>query len=91
MKNFEIEFSAHQVNYKAKANKIPSVDNLPLEYQVFNIQPEIPKAPKTFMFRYNLPKEKFECTIFNGDVELSKNIFDSIKNYLTENDIPLTT
>jgi hypothetical protein len=91
MKNFEIEFSAHEANYKAKASKIPSVDDLPVEYQVFNIQPEIPKAPKTFMFTYNPPKEKFECTIFNGDVELSKNIFDSIKKYLIENNIPLTT
>ena len=80
MINFEIEFVAHGVSYKAKANKIPTVDNLPVEYQVFNIQPEIPKAPKTFMFIYDPPKEKFESTIFNDDIELSKNIFVSIKS-----------
>ena len=91
MINFEIEFSAHGVNYKAKANKIPSVDNLPVEYQVFNIQPEISKAPKTFMFKYATLKEKFESTIFNGDIELSKNMFDSIKDYLNKNAIPLTS
>ena len=91
MINFEIEFSAHGVNYKAEAQKIPTVSSLPVEYKAFNIQPEIPTAPRTFLFKYDPSKEKFESTIFNGDIELSKKMFDSIKNYLNKNSIPLTT
>ena len=91
MITFDIEFSAHGVNYAAEANKIPSVDNLPVEYQVYNIHPDIPQAPKTFGFIYKPTEEKFESTIFNGDVELSKNMFDSIEKYLSEKNIPLTS
>lgn len=91
MIKFEIEFFANEVNYKATVHKIPSDHNLPVEYHVFNIQPEIPKAPRTFMFVYNEEEAIFESTVFNNDVELSQNIFTSVKNYCREKEIPLTT
>ena len=91
MINFQIDFFANDVNYKAKVHKIPSDDNSPVEFHAFNIQPEIPNAPRTFKFTYNTEEAIFQSTVFNNDVELSQNIFTSIKNHCTENNIPLTT
>ena len=90
MISFDIEFVANGTNYKARAQRIPAVDNLPVEYQVLNFDPEIPKAPKTFMFIYNPARQQFESTVFNGDVALSKSMFDAVKKYLGEQNIPLS-
>jgi len=91
MKIFEVEFFANSIDYKARVHKIPSDHHLPVEYHVFNIQPQIPKAPRTFNFTYNTEESFFDSTIFNDDVELSQNIFASIQKYCTENNIPLTS
>jgi hypothetical protein len=88
---FKIDFFANQIHYTAKVHKIPSDSTLPVEYHVFNIEPEIPKAPRTFMFVYNIKEETFDSTVFNDDSELSQNMFTSIKNYCLQNDIALTT
>jgi len=91
MQIFEIEFVANGVDYKAKAHRIPADYTLPVEYHVSNIQPEISKAPRAFMFIYNSEEATFEGTIFNDDVELSQNILASITRYCSENKIPLST
>ena len=88
---FEIEFFANSGDYTAKVHKIPADYSLPVEYHVFNIKPEIPRAPRAFMFIYNTEEATFESTVFNNDVELSENMFNSIKKYCTENQIPLST
>jgi hypothetical protein len=87
---FEIEFFANGEDYKATVHKIPADYSLPVEYHVFNIQPTIPKAPRAFMFIYNTEESTFDCTVFNDDVELSENMFSSIKKYCIENDTPLS-
>lgn len=91
MKVFEIEFSANGTDYTARVHKIPSDDNLPVEYHVFNILPAIPMAPRTFMFIYSTEEATFDSTVFNNDAELSQNIFTSIKKYCIETEIQLTT
>ena len=75
MKNFEIEFSAHEVNYKAKGeqNSFESII-YPLNTRCSTFNLKYPKRPKPLCLYINHQKKKFECTIFNGDVELSTNI-----------------
>ena len=82
MKFFEIEFFANDIDYTAKVHKIPPDRTLPVEYHVFNIQPEIPMAPRTFMFIYSTEEATFESTVFNNDAELSQNIFFFYKKVL---------
>ncbi|MEO8764810.1 MAG: hypothetical protein ABI416_11005 [Ginsengibacter sp.] len=91
MQLFEIEFSANGIDYKARAHRIPADDTLPVEYHVSNIQPQIANAPRSFMFVYNLEEAHFDSTIFNDDYDLSANIFESIKKYCSERQIPLSS
>jgi len=86
---FEIEFFTNGREYNATVHKIPPDHSLPVEYHVFNIKPEIPKAPRAFMFIYNKEEATFETTIFNDDIGLSENILHSIKKYCIENDTSL--
>ena len=88
---FEIEFCANGADYKATVHKIPADYTLPVEYHVFNIKPEISKAPRAFMFIYNADEATFETTVFNDDIELSENMLYSIKKYCIDNDTPLST
>jgi hypothetical protein len=90
MQVFEIEFFANDVSYRARVHKIPSDSELAVEYHVFNISPQIPNAPRTFMFIFHPDEGTFDCTIFNDDAELSQNIFTSIKRFCLENQIQLT-
>jgi len=88
---FEIEFFANGIDYKAKTHRIPADSTLPVEYHVSNIQPEIPNAPRTFMFVYNLEEAHFDSTIFDNDYELSANIFESIKKYCSQHQMALSS
>jgi hypothetical protein len=87
---FEIEFFANGEDYKAMVHRIPADYSLPVEYHVFNIQPEIPKAPKAFMFIYNTYEATFETTVFDNDIDLSENMLHSIRKFCIENDTPLS-
>lgn len=84
---FEIEFLSKGLIHTADVHKIPSENPFAVEFHAFNISPGIPKAPSSFTFVYHPQTRAFESTIFKEDIDLSKNMFTSIKKYCLEHDI----
>lgn len=87
---FKADFTYDDIDYSVNIQKIPSVENLPVQWHAFDIVPEISMAPNPYIFAY-LPETKiFSFEIFNHSVELGNAIFNSISKYCSDHQLPLT-
>lgn len=88
MVNFEIHFSIDGSEHTGVVHKIPPVENFPVQYLVFDIEPEIKNAPSFFV--YNPQQQMFDFGGYNESIELPGKMMKAIKEYCTDHHIPLT-
>lgn len=88
MVNFKIVFLYKNVAHTADVHRVPFVNNLPVQYHVRNILPEIIGMPDTFMLIHGGGEKGFTWSII-GDPEVPKLIYTAIFNYCNLNHIPL--
>jgi threonine aldolase len=91
MTNFNISFNFQEVEYTGNVQKVPFVNNFPVQFHVNNIKLVIPEVPDPYIFIHEPKKDIFEFGDYNGSVELPEKILDAIKKYCKENEISLTT
>lgn len=81
---FNVKFNYFEIEYSADVLKIPLVNDLPVQWHVFNISPSIPNVLNPYMFIYEPQKKIFSFGLFNNSSELGNTIFNSIKAHCVE-------
>ena len=81
---FKINFNYQESEYSADIQKIPLVNNLPVQWHAFNITPSILNAPNPYMFIHDPHRNIITCELFNNSTDLPNAILNSIKKHCLE-------
>jgi hypothetical protein len=87
---FSVDFERDGMHYKADILKIPFANNIPVQYHVVEITPEIKGVTLPIYFIHEPAEAKFEYPFFPKAPDLCHNLMNTIKKYCIENNVSLT-
>jgi hypothetical protein len=87
MTSFKIRFDNSGVGHTASVHKVEAYRNIPLQYIIVDVLPEIKNAPPVFV--YCPGEENFSTSECNKPEEVPYGMVKAIKDYCIENGIPL--